>query len=150
VREKKNSSSVLSLLEPEGVTNPVPHQAREARALVKLGMNDGAYYLAGYCVECALKACIAKMTQRHDFPDKRKADDSYTHVLRELVTTARLEKAHSEELKRDMAFRNYWDTVQSWSDRSRYRTTDAKAARDLIEAVGNQKHGVLQWVKLHW
>jgi HEPN domain-containing protein len=51
---------------------------REARALAKLGMNDGAYYLAGYSFECALKACIAKATQRHDFPDKRKADASYT------------------------------------------------------------------------
>jgi HEPN domain-containing protein len=122
---------------------------REARALVKLGMHDGAYYLAGYCVECALKACIAKFTQRHDFPDKRK-NASYTHVLRELVTAARLEKAHSEELKRDTAFRNYWDTVQSWSERSRYFTTSAEGARDLIEAVGNRKHGVLRWVKLHW
>ncbi len=30
---------------------------------------SGAYYLAGYAVECALKACIAKRTQRHDFRD---------------------------------------------------------------------------------
>ena len=54
---------------------------REARALAKLGMNDGAYYLAGYCVECALKACIAKATLRHEFPDKKRVDLSYTHNL---------------------------------------------------------------------
>lgn len=123
---------------------------REAQALVNLGMNDGAYYLAGYSVECALKACIAKMTQRHDFPDKRKADSSYTHVLRELVTAAKLEKAHSEELKHDLDFRNHWNTVQSWSERSRYVTSDSEAAKQLIEAVANRKHGVLQWVRRHW
>jgi HEPN domain-containing protein len=44
---------------------------REAEALARLGMSDGAYYLAGYCVECALKACIAKATQRQEFPDKK-------------------------------------------------------------------------------
>jgi len=40
--------------------------------LLRLGLFDGAYYLAGYAVECALKACIAKGTQRFEFPDKRK------------------------------------------------------------------------------
>jgi len=34
----------------------------EAKALLRLGHYDGAYYLAGYAAECALKACIAKLT----------------------------------------------------------------------------------------
>jgi HEPN domain-containing protein len=46
---------------------------KEAKALLKVGMADGAYYLAGYAVECALKACIAKETRRYDFPDKRES-----------------------------------------------------------------------------
>jgi HEPN domain-containing protein len=51
----------------------------EARALLDAGHPDGAYYLAGYAVECALKACIAKATQRHEFPDKKKRGrESYT------------------------------------------------------------------------
>ena len=41
---------------------------KEATALLRLGLFDGAYYLAGYSVECALKACIAKGTQRFEFP----------------------------------------------------------------------------------
>lgn len=48
----------------------------EAKALLRLGLNDGAYYLAGYAVECAIKACIAKGSLRHEFPDKRRADSS--------------------------------------------------------------------------
>jgi HEPN domain-containing protein len=123
---------------------------REARALIKLGMNDGAYYLAGYCVECALKACIAKATLRHDFPDKKKADLSYTHNLRGLRGVARLEKAVVEESKRDAAFRNNWDIVQLWSEQSRYSTHHPETAKKLMEAVGDPKHGILRWIKLHW
>ena len=42
----------------------------EAKALLAQGFPEGAYYLAGYSVECALKACIARRTREHDFPDK--------------------------------------------------------------------------------
>lgn len=120
---------------------------REARALVKLGMNDGAYYLAGYSVECAFKACIAKMTQRHDFPDKRKADDSYTHSFEKLLKVAELERARAEEAKRDVAFRDNWDLVQWWSEQSRYSTTSAEKARGLLKAVNDRNHGILRWLK---
>src|SRR5439155_18484686 len=43
---------------------------REAKVLLARKCYEGAYYLAGYAVECALKACIAKRTQAHDFPPK--------------------------------------------------------------------------------
>jgi hypothetical protein len=33
-------------------------RAREAGVLLAARCYDGAYYLAGYAVECALKACI--------------------------------------------------------------------------------------------
>jgi len=39
---------------------------KEAKFLLDGGCYNGAYYLAGYAVECALKACIAKQTHRHD------------------------------------------------------------------------------------
>ena len=38
-------------------------RAAEAAALLAAGRWDGAYYLAGYAVECALKACVAKLTK---------------------------------------------------------------------------------------
>jgi hypothetical protein len=52
-------------------------------------MADGAYYLAGYAVECALKACIAKETKRYEFPDKKRVDSSYSHNLDLLVKARR-------------------------------------------------------------
>jgi hypothetical protein len=45
-------------------------RVRDAEALLNAGQWSGAYYLAGYAVEFALKACIAKLTNQHDFPDK--------------------------------------------------------------------------------
>ena len=42
----------------------------EAKALLKADFPSGAWYLAGYAVECGLKACIAKQVQRYDFPDR--------------------------------------------------------------------------------
>src|ERR1035438_10042229 len=75
---------------------------KESAALLKAGLFDGAYYLAGYAVECALKACIAKETRRFEFPDKKRVDSSYSHrseehtselqSLRHLVCRLLLEK----------------------------------------------------------
>jgi hypothetical protein len=123
---------------------------REAKGLVNLGLHDGAYYLAGYSVECALKARIAKATRKHDFPDKKKSDASHKHNLRELLKVANLEEARLEQAKRDPVFRNNWDVVQFWSEESRYRINSAEDARALVEAVSNRNHGVLQWIKQHW
>jgi HEPN domain-containing protein len=39
----------------------------DAQVLLEQRRWPGAYDLAGYSVECALKACIAKLTKVHDF-----------------------------------------------------------------------------------
>ena len=41
---------------------------KEAKALLDVGMWDGAYYLAGYAVEVALKARICRVLNWLDFP----------------------------------------------------------------------------------
>ena len=123
---------------------------REARLLLRAGFNDGAFYLAGYSVECGLKACIAKGTQRHEFPDKKKVDSSYTHDLRQLAQVAQLKKKLLEQAKQSPEFRNNWDVVASWSEQSRYRTYPPERVQALVEAVGNRDHGVISWIKRHW
>lgn len=58
----------------------------ETKALFEQGHNSGAYYLAGYSIECALKPCIAKKTRRFEFPPKRKfVERVYSHDLTELL-----------------------------------------------------------------
>jgi hypothetical protein len=62
----------------------------EARALLAAELPDGAYYLAGYAVECGLKACIAAKTREHDFPDKKLVEKSYSHDVEKLLDAAGL------------------------------------------------------------
>ena len=63
---------------------------REAKVLLDAQYWSGAYYLAGYAVECALKACIAKGMQAEEFPDKSFADKCWTHNLVQLLGPAGL------------------------------------------------------------
>ena len=63
----------------------------EAAVLFAQGKYDGAYYLAGYAVECGLKACIARLTSQDDYPPKPKAiHDYYSHDIEKLLKTAAL------------------------------------------------------------
>ena len=118
----------------------------EAKALLRLGFNDGAYYLAGYALECALKACIAKGTKKHEFPDKKRVNDSHMHVLRDLVKLANLEDLHLHRLRTDQSFRDNWEVAQIWSEQSRYRRSQPEDAQAMLRAV----NGVMAWIKLHW
>jgi hypothetical protein len=123
---------------------------KEAKALLDLQLFDGAYYLAGYAVECALKACIAKTTRRHEFPEKDKVNRSYSHNLRELVRVAGLEDDLAARVKADQKFERFWDTVEVWSEQSRYRRYSARSAEELLTAVANEQNGVIAWIAPHW
>ena len=122
----------------------------EAKSLLNGRHYDGAYYLSGYIVECALKACIAKKTKRYDFPNKRIAIDSYTHDLNQLVRVAGLQAMLETEMRQDADFAVNWAIVKDWNEESRYERWDASAAKGLYSAVVDTKHGVLRWLKRHW
>ena len=123
---------------------------KEAKALLDKALYDGAYYLCGYAIECALKACIAKNVKQYDFPDKNTVRDSYTHDLVKLVKTAGL----SDELKRKIAsnprFAANWDIVKDWSEDSRYKRNKKVEASDLYSVIAAPKNGILLWIKKHW
>ena len=123
---------------------------KEARSLMNAGFSDGAYYLAGYAVECALKACIAKRTREHDFPDKRLVNESHTHSLVELLRLSELTPRLEEAAQADGSMKNRWTIVRGWSEGSRYERVDIRAAEDLINAIGDDAGGILPWIKLHW
>ena len=57
----------------------------DAKLLLDNGRWPGAYYVAGYAVECGLKACIAALMKADEFPDKDFAKDCYTHNIEKLV-----------------------------------------------------------------
>ena len=123
---------------------------KEAQALLQLGHFDGAFYLAGYSVECALKACIAKQTRRGEFPDKKTVESSHTHNLLQLLKVAGLEAGFAAQAKKDPGFLKSWRDVQSWSEQSRYRKNPEASARELLVAIGDRRHGILSWIKQQW
>src|SRR5262249_3316064 len=64
---------------------------RAAKALLAARRWSGAYYLAGYAVECALKSCVIAYLMRTDqFPDNRFSERCWTHELEQLVALADL------------------------------------------------------------
>jgi hypothetical protein len=123
----------------------------EAQILFSQGKPGGAYYMAGYAVECALKACIAKRTAEHDFPPDRKfVADCYTHDLGTLVKSAGLRLELDRAVTGDPDLSSRWSVVQAWDESSRYDRKTGTKAQDLIEAITDPQHGVLPWIKTHW
>lgn len=123
---------------------------REAKTLLKNGQFEGAYYLCGYAVECALKACIAKQTRRYEFPDRNRVNSSYTHKLGDLVKLAGMELERNTLADSDVSFNTSWALVDRWNENIRYAFPTEEEARELYKAIGNPKHGVLKWISKHW
>ena len=125
-------------------------RAREAETLLNAGHWSGTYYLIGYAVECALKACIAKLTNLHDFPDKDRTLKSYSHDVEALVHIAGLKVLRNAEASANRIFDDNWQIVKDWNEQARYqRWTEAKA-RELFTAITDPTNGVLPWIMVHW
>ena len=108
----------------------------------------GAYYLAGYALECLLKACIAKQVREFDFPDKKLANDAYTHDLANLVVTAGLKQKLSQHEQQDLKFSANWMTAKGWSEEYRYELSiNQQDALNLVNAIIDNESGVLPWLK---
>ena len=124
---------------------------REARLLLAAGSPDGAYYLAGYSVECALKARIAKRTKEYDFPEKPElVRKFYVHKLTELMVLSQLAPLLDVAIRTNVRLKVQWDIVQRWSEESRYQRNDLAAAEALLQAIDDGSGGVLPWITLHW
>lgn len=126
-------------------------RVREAAALLRAGHWPGAYYLAGYAVECSLKACVAKQVRRYDFPDKKLANEAFTHDLQKLVKIAGLEPDLQRDLAANPTLELNWAVVKDWSEGARYELGITEAqARDLYSACTARTNGVLAWIKRRW
>ncbi len=93
---------------------------QEAKVLLSAECYPGAYYLAGYALECALKACLAKQVKAFDFPNKQLANDCYTHNLSKLLVTAGLDEILIQQEKADGNFKYNWAIAKRWSEEARY------------------------------
>ena len=122
----------------------------EARTLLLYGCPEGAYYLAGYAVECALKACIARRTREGDFPEKKLVNDSHTHNLKDLLRLAELKDDLEVLLEADSTMQSALDKVLEWAETSRYKRKTNQEAVALLNAIECQEGRLLPWIRRHW
>ena len=117
--------------------------------MMRGGNAAGAYYLTGLAVECAVKACIAKNTVRHNFPPSPNAvKDIYTHDLVKLVGAAKLQATLDADMRLNNSLNQNWAVVKDWNINSRYLTKGLNA-RDLYRAVAG-RNGVMGWLRRRW
>jgi hypothetical protein len=117
----------------------------EAKLLYANGLASGAYYLAGYAVECALKAVIAAGFRANEIPDKSRVNNIYTHKLNDLLNLAGLKSQLENDMNVVSELRESWATVSKWSEHARYEVWTSDDATTMLEAVGADK-GLLQWL----
>jgi len=124
---------------------------KEAGALLKAKHYSGAYYLLGYSIECALKARIAKQTNKHDFPNKDLANKAYVHNLEQLIKLAGLENDLDNDIKANRTLEVNWAVVKDWKESSRYICSITPAdAKDFYSACTSRTNGILSWIQEKW
>lgn len=122
-----------------------------AKALLDAQLYSGAYYVCGYAVECALKACICRQTSEFDFyPHPKVVQTAWSHKLTDLVRLAGLNEKMEDERRNDKELGVNWKIVEDWSENSRYELHRQHEAEDLFSAVADRSHGVLACIRRYW
>jgi hypothetical protein len=133
---------------------------KEAEALYSAGLYDGAYYLAGYAMELALKARICKILKINDYPDRQNFAKAYKiHSILDLIYLAGLDTDFRTKMTNPSTgvstpFGNNWTTLLSrWNESKRYDSKGSisqSTARDFLDALQNTPDGFLTWLKTKW
>src|SRR5579871_2363921 len=91
---------------------------KEARVLLRAGRYDGAVYLGGYAVECALKERICRTLKWPGFPQTRNEFQNYqslkTHDLDVLLSFSGVEARIRTNYLAE------WSAVADWDPEARY------------------------------
>jgi hypothetical protein len=127
-------------------------RVEDAQVLFNNGRFAAAKYLAGYSVECALKACIAKLTKAGDFPPPARevSGKVYVHDLETLLGAAGLERAFKDLFRSDLELGANWGVVAKWKQDSRYKAQGKNEAEDLLNAIVDPRHGILSCIRRYW
>jgi hypothetical protein len=118
----------------------------EARLLLANGLPSGAYYLAGYAIECALKAVIAADFRANEILDRRLVERVYVHDLSKLLNLTGLEDELEAEMNKNPELSARWTTITKWSERGRYEIWTEAAASAILDAIDGDE-GLLRWLR---
>jgi HEPN domain-containing protein len=124
----------------------------EAKVLLRENQPSGAYYLAGYAIECALKAIIAKQFRGDEIPDKALVNRVYTHDLSELLRLAGLESELDVARRGDSELDRRWSIVKNWKEQARYSIWTNSDASSMMDGVAGDSRagGLFQWLTARW
>jgi HEPN domain len=130
---------------------------REAEALLDKNHYDGACYLAGYCLEMALKAVICRHMDKDDFFDILKSESARAfkiHNLGELIILSGLQRRFEELDRTNPILLDNWSLIKEqikWSEQLRYQVGfTRKQAEDMLIAINHPQNGILKWLKKYW
>ncbi len=114
----------------------------EARVLLREGHFAASVYLAGYSVECCLKAAICRSLDWERLLGLFK-----THDLEGLL----LYSGFDRQLRADPAIlRSFTEIIANWSEETRYTapsSIDRRKAEEFLRWVVDPKVGVLTWLQ---
>ena len=130
---------------------------RDADALMTGGRWAFAYYVAGYAVECALKACLLKRMVFTGWvfdESAKKVDECRTHDFATIIKIAGMQDDLFRKLEDGSVeaanFRGNWSVVAGWRVTSRYDEKSETEARTLIAAITDEPDGVMTWIRNYW
>jgi HEPN domain-containing protein len=124
----------------------------EAKLLAREKHFSGAYYLAGYAIECALKARIAALFRENEIPDKNLVNKIYTHDLAALLGLAELERPLETGRQSDPNLDRRWSIVKNWTEQARYAVWTEEQAAAILDGVDGDGRtgGLFQWLSARW
>jgi len=115
------------------------------------GLYSGAFYICGYVVECALKACICRKTNQYDFyPKPEESKNAWSHDFKKLIKVSDLDSEINAARQSDLDLDVNWKSVEGWRTESRYEARGQQEAWALFDAISNPDHGVLSCIRQHW
>jgi HEPN domain-containing protein len=121
----------------------------EAKLLHEQGLHSGAYYLAGYAIECALKAKIAADFRENEIPELKRVQSIYTHDLSALLGLAVLKEDLDAEKELHPELYQRWGIARAWSENARYKVWTEADASAILDAIDGAD-GILQWLLKRW
>ena len=125
----------------------------DAKALLDAHRWGAAYYVAGYAVECGLKACVlVRLAAAPEviFETRKFSENCWTHSIQELVKLAGLHTAQVAAGASNPVLGENWIYAKDWNEKSRYQTVSHQKAKKLYAAIADTSNGVMQWIRGRW
>lgn len=143
--------------------NLTQQRLAEANALLSLNFPDAAFYLAGYPIECALKAAVCRTLDQDNFYEPNRSDKTTRYVqdriFREFKThnyndplvlsglSAKFEIARNSDLELYLA----WVEIEEagWTEQCRYQLGTKKSMQDVSDFVAAVET-LIVWISKYW